>query len=75
MEVLSAGGFSSALDREGSHAWVFHNQTFSTEEVRVSLAIVRPCRVLILSPDGGPGAGGGDNRIHTVKGLVSPGSE
>lgn len=55
MEVLSAGGFSSALDREGSHAWVFHDRTFSTEEVRVSLAIVRPCRVLILSPDGGPG--------------------
>lgn len=73
MEVLSAGGFSSALDREGSHAWVFHKIRL-TEEVRVSLAIVRPCRVLILSPDGGPGARGGD-RIHTVKGLVSPGSE
>lgn len=74
MEVLGAGGFSSALDREGSHAWVFHNRIFLTEEVHVSLAIVRPCRVLILSPDGGPGAGGGD-RIHTVKGLVSAGSE
>lgn len=58
----------------GPTSGFFHNRTFLMEEVRVSLAIVRPCRVLILSPDGGPGAGGGD-RIHTVKGLVSPGSE